>query len=161
MDPFRLPRRRSAILESGEVIDIDRLQDRFPPRADSLVRTARRWLGTPYLWGGLTRTGADCSGFAQAVFWMHGIALPRDSHLQAAVGVPVDGGMEAWRPGDLIFFAEFDERVSHVAICIGGTRIIHAALTNGAVAANDLAGVDPLETRLREAFVQARRFLGD
>jgi gamma-D-glutamyl-L-lysine dipeptidyl-peptidase len=158
---FLLPDGVTARLESGEVVDLDRLQDRFPTRADSLVRTARRWLGSPYLWGGITRTGADCSGFAQAVCWMHGIALPRDSRQQARIGTPVEGDEDAWRAGDLLFFAEYDDRISHVAICTGGTQIIHAAVTNGAVSTNDLAGTQPLEVRLRNAFVGARRLFRD
>jgi cell wall-associated NlpC family hydrolase len=64
------------------------------------------------------------------------------------------------RPADLLFFAENDERrISHVAISLGGSSIIHSALSNGAVACNDLAGTLDLEKRLREIFVRARRIL--
>jgi gamma-D-glutamyl-L-lysine dipeptidyl-peptidase len=157
---YLLPDGRQALLHAGEVIDLDRLHDRFPPRAESIIRTARRWIGTPYLWGGLTRAGADCSGFAQAVFWMHGIALPRDSYLQADAGAGVTiNDFEALAPGDLLFFAEHSERVSHVAISMGGSRVIHAAVTNGAVAVDDLASIAPFPQRLRDTFVRARRLL--
>jgi gamma-D-glutamyl-L-lysine dipeptidyl-peptidase len=164
--------RRSAVYElpdgatgtiAGEVVDVDRLADRFPARGESIVRSARRWLGAPYLWGGVSPYGVDCSGLTQAVMWMHGIALPRDSDMQAAVPAAADPGTDpaALRPGDLLFFAEPGSRVSHVAISTGGARYIHAAISNGAVAFNDLLGEAPLDRRLASMFVLARRLLPD
>lgn len=147
---------------AGEVVALNRLPDRFPPRGESVIRTARLWLGSPYLWGGVSPAGVDCSGLIQSVFWMHGLGLPRDSGMQAAVGehlaLKSPGG---FRAGDLLFFAENAEQVSHVAIAMGGGRIIHASLSNGAVAINDLAGDEPLERRLRRELVSARRVLPD
>jgi gamma-D-glutamyl-L-lysine dipeptidyl-peptidase len=160
---YRLPDGRSGVIRAGEVVDVDRLSDRFPLRGDSIVRTARRWLGAPYLWGGLTLGGADCSGFTQAVYWMHGIALPRDSDLQARVGasVPKEEGFAPLRPGDLLFFAEASTRISHVAISLGGAQIVHSAVSNGGVAFNDLDGDQPLERRLKGLYTHARRLLPD
>jgi hypothetical protein len=160
---YLLPDARRGAIVNGEVVDIDRLADWFPPRGESIVRTARRWLGAPYLWGGVTLNGVDCSGFTQAVMWMHGVALPRDSDLQAATGaqVPLDDDFSALRPGDLLYFAEPGERVSHVAFSLGGSLIIHAALSNGGVDLDDLAGVTPLQHRLRAMLVTARRMLPD
>jgi gamma-D-glutamyl-L-lysine dipeptidyl-peptidase len=148
---------------SGEIVPVDRLFDRFPPRGDSVTRTARRWLGSSYLWGGVTMAGVDCSGLTQAVLWMHGVALPRDSDLQARVGNDVDtaGRFDDFAAGDLLFFAETPERISHVAISLGGSSIIHSSLTNGEVAVNDLNGEKPFEARLREMFRHARRLLPD
>lgn len=160
---YELPDGRRGTVGSGEVVDVDRLADRFPARGDSIARTARRWHGTPYLWGGVTMSGADCSGFAQAVMWMHGIALPRDSDLQARIGVPVDPceDFSAVRPGDLLFFAEHSARVSHVAISLGGPLIIHSALGNGGVAVNTMTGELDFERRLRRLFTEVRRLLPD
>src|SRR5690606_4200104 len=120
-------------------------------------------LGAPYLWGGVTLNGVDCSGFTQAVMWMHGIALPRDSDLQAATrtGIDVGPGLDALHPGDLLSFAEPAARVSHVAISLGGSAIIHSALGNGGVAVNHLDGTLEIERRLAEMFVSARRMLPD
>jgi gamma-D-glutamyl-L-lysine dipeptidyl-peptidase len=148
---------------NGEVVDVDRLMDRFPPRGESIARTARRWSGAPYLWGGVSPNGVDCSGFSQAVMWMHGIALPRDSDLQAdtRTGIEVPADFAALRPGDLLFFAESGARITHVAISLGGAHIIHSAITNGGVQSNDLAGDLPLEQRLAATFVRARRLLSD
>jgi cell wall-associated NlpC family hydrolase len=165
---YRLPDGRRGRLGAGELVDADRLRDRFPARGDSIVRSARRWLGTPYLWGGVTPSGADCSGFVQSIFWMHGLALPRDSDQQARVGTGVlEAGEEhldfsVLRPADLLFFSETEERrISHVAISLGGSAIIHSALSNGEVAVNDLGGPLEVEGRLRTSFVRAHRILPD
>lgn len=156
-----LPDGRTGSLGTGELISADRLWDRFPPRGESVTRTARRWLGVHYLWGGTTPHGADCSGLVQSVYWIHGVALPRDSDMQREVGEEVEPGSD-WsglRPGDLLFFAE-QRRVNHVAISLGGSHIIHASASNGGVDLNDLAGDRPLDRRLRQIFVGARRLLG-
>ncbi len=162
-DVYALPDGRRGQLSSGEIVPVDRLFDRFPPRGDSVIRTARRWLGAPYLWGGVTMAGVDCSGLAQAVMWMHGVGLPRDSDLQGRVGGPLEPGddLQNLKPGDLLFFAETPARISHVAISLGEAKIIHASLSNGLVAINDVLGEEELETRLRGMFVQARRVLPD
>lgn len=160
---FHLPDGRTGIVSSGDVVDVDRLGDWFPLRGESVARTARRWLGAPYLWGGVTLNGVDCSGFTQAVMWMHGIALPRDSDLQArtGAGLPVGLDLAELRPGDLLYFAEAGTRVSHVAISLGGSLIIHSALGNGGVDINDLTGSLSLEQRLAAMFISARRMLAD
>jgi gamma-D-glutamyl-L-lysine dipeptidyl-peptidase len=163
-DEYLLPGDAAGYRAAGDLVAVDRLADRFPPRGESIVRTARRWLGVPYLWGGVTQGGADCSGFLQSVLWMHGIALPRDSDLQARVGVALDPGSDfaALRAGDLLFFREDGvARVTHVALSAGAGAIIHAALGNGRVALNDLNGTLDYEARLRSLFVTARRVLQD
>jgi gamma-D-glutamyl-L-lysine dipeptidyl-peptidase len=157
-----LPDGRSGLMGSGEVVAVTRLSDRFPPRGESVVRTARRWLGAPYLWGGVTPHGVDCSGFVQSVCWIHGMAMPRDSDMQALVGAPIEPGpdLDALRAGDLLFFAE-KQRVNHVALSLGGSRIIHASAGNGTVDLNDLCGALDYERFLRRIFTGARRLLPD
>jgi cell wall-associated NlpC family hydrolase len=160
---YAMPDGRRGSLASGEVVDVDRLSDRFPARGESVARTARRWHGAPYLWGGVTQSGVDCSGLSQSVLWMHGVALPRDSDLQARIGEHIDAASDFsnLRAGDLAFFAENGEQVSHVAICLGGSSIIHSALGNGGVEVNDLLGAAEFEVRLRSLFTHARRLLPD
>lgn len=157
-----LPDGRAGRLGAGELVPADRLWDRFPPRGESVTRTARRWTGAHYLWGGVTPNGVDCSGLVQSVYWIHGVALPRDSDMQAEVGekVTVPSSWSGLRPGDLLFFAE-RRRVNHVALSLGGSHIIHASASNGGVEVNDLAGEGELERRLRSIFVGARRLLAD
>jgi hypothetical protein len=162
-DTFKLSDGRAGKIAGGEVVGVDRLFDRFPPLGESVTRTARRWVGAPYLWGGVTMAGVDCSGLTQAVLWMHGVGLPRDSDLQARVGVNVEtaANFSALRPGDLLYFSEAPERISHVAISLGGSGIVHSSLTNGEVATNDLLGASAFEQRLRSVFTSARRLLPD
>lgn len=157
-----LPDGRAGTLGRGELVPADRLWDRFPPRGESVTRTARRWLGAHYLWGGVTPHGVDCSGLVQSVYWIHGVSLPRDSDMQHQVGEPVEAG-DDWsglRPGDLLFFAE-QGTVNHVALSLGGSHIIHASASNGGVDLNDMEGELELEGRLRQVFVGARRLLPD
>lgn len=157
-----LPDGRTGTVGSGELVPADRLADRFPARGESIVRTARRWMGAPYLWGGVTPNGVDCSGLVQAVYWIHGLALPRDSDMQARVGARLEpgDGFEQLRAGDLLFFAERN-RVNHVAMSMGGPQIIHAAASNGGVGVNDLSGELELEVWLRRVLHVARRLLPD
>jgi gamma-D-glutamyl-L-lysine dipeptidyl-peptidase len=157
-----LPDGRSGRLAAGEVVAADRLLDRFPPRGESVVRTARRWLGAPYLWGGVTPHGVDCSGLVQSVYWIHGVAMPRDSDMQARVGAEVVPGdaFENLRAGDLLFFSD-SRRVDHVAMSLGGSHIIHASAGNGSVDLNDMTGDRDYEALLRRVFVGARRLLTD
>jgi len=104
-----------------------------------IVATAARFLGTPYLWGGLTPFGYDCSGLVQMVFGFYGIKLPRDSKDQRNEGVPVERA--ELQPGDLIFSP------GHVAISCGGNEILHASAGRGMVAFDSL---DPKAQNYRE-----------
>ena len=90
----------------------------------SIVDLAQSFLGTPYLWGGKSSLGFDCSGFVQSVFKAHDIKLPRDSYLQADRFVNEIKLNEA-HPGDLLFFAEKNE-ISHLAISLGGKDLINS-----------------------------------
>lgn len=94
-----------------------------------LVNTARRFLGVPYLWGGTTVNGFDCSGLAQTVFRQNGMQLLRDVSQQARGGRPVeiDESFANLRAGDLLFFGSSPEKTTHVAISMGSARFIHAS----------------------------------
>ncbi|PYO89623.1 MAG: hypothetical protein DMD58_08795 [Gemmatimonadetes bacterium] len=132
---------------------------RVEARHLALPELAQKWYaGAPYLWGGRTEWGIDCSGLVQAVYGARGITLPRDSDQQFGQGEEIvmasDGaGYEA---GDLLFFAERG-RVSHVALWAGAGRIVHSALSRGGVGGDNLFGPEPRMVRLRECLVGARR----
>jgi gamma-D-glutamyl-L-lysine dipeptidyl-peptidase len=98
---------------------------------EALLATAHRFLGVPYLWGGCSPLGLDCSGFVQLVYRLHGVSLPRDADQQAEVGEPVllDPEGSGCAPGDAVFFhaEERPEQMTHVGLALGDGRFIHAA----------------------------------
>ena len=93
---------------------------------DEIVRTARSFIGVPYLWGGDSADeGFDCSGFTMAVYQYNGLMLPHSSRDQSEMGNPV--GRSRLEKGDLVFFNTNNSgKVSHVGVYIGGGRFIHA-----------------------------------
>jgi cell wall-associated NlpC family hydrolase len=106
--------------------------------AARLLSTADNYLGVPYVWGGTTPTGFDCSGFTQYVFAKQGVRLPRTSREQAQVGQALSAEWRAVAPGDLVMFSESGP-ISHVAIYAGHNRIIHSSSSGGGVRYDDLS----------------------
>ncbi len=125
----------------------------------ALPELAQKWYaGAPYLWGGRTEWGIDCSGLVQAVYGARGIALPRDSDQQFGQGreIPMADDGKGYEAGDLLFFAERG-RVSHVALWAGAGTIVHSALSRGGVGSDHLFGDEPRMKRMRESLVGVRR----
>lgn len=91
---------------------------------DSIVETALLYLNTPYLWGGKTPFGIDCSGLTQMVYMLNGYFLLRDSFQQATQGVPLSF-IEESEPGDLAFFDDSEGVINHVGIMMNDNYIIH------------------------------------
>lgn len=96
------------------------------PGSTDPVETAKEFLNSPYLWGGRTTGGMDCSGLTQLVYKIHGIALPRDSFKQAEIGETISFINEAMA-GDLLFFDNESGIINHVGIYMGNDRIIHCS----------------------------------
>ena len=100
---------------------------------ENLDKTSKRLMGVPYLWGGTSFKGVDCSGFTKTVYFLNGIMLPRDASQQVMVGETVDktGNWSNLKTGDLLFFGEKredgSERVVHVAMWLGNGEFIHAS----------------------------------
>ena len=92
----------------------------------SLEEIALSFLNSPYLWGGKTKFGTDCSGFVQSVFKIYGKILPRDSYQQALVGTEIN--LEDSKTGDLAFLEKKKiDSITHVGIVISNNRIIHSS----------------------------------
>ena len=101
---------------------------------NGVTRSAHRFMGTPYVFGGTSEGGIDCSGFTMRVFMMNGIRLPRTADVQYSVGSPVGKGKE--EAGDLVFFETYCPGPSHVGIYLGGGNFIHASSSRGVTVAN-------------------------
>lgn len=114
---------------------------------ETLVNTALKMMGIPYLWGGTSPKAADCSGFTKTVYFMNGKVLPRDASQQVHAGELVDESrnFDKLRPGDLLFFGRSAtdstrERVTHVGMWIGNNEFIHSP---GLEAHVRISSVDP------------------
>ncbi|GEL76202.1 C40 family peptidase [Tenuibacillus multivorans] len=106
--------------------------DESTPQSNSVIQTARSYMGSPYVWGGESPSGFDCSGFLQFVFSKHGKSVPRT----------VDGIWYSSKPvdqpsiGDLVFFETYKPGPSHAGIYLGDGQFIHAGVSNGVTISN-------------------------
>lgn len=127
------------------------------PDRDRLMERAKRFLGIPYLWGGTSAKGFDCSGLVQRVYRMEGVELPRDSDMQSAVGRLIGrDAVRTTRPGDLLFFGK-SESIDHVSICLKPDGFLHAY---GDVRIGSLdPGDGNYEEKLAESLLFARSIL--
>ena len=127
-EPFQ-----STMTESGKVLLSMGSEVNFETTAptrgrdlsESVVNCAKEFLNVPYLWGGKSFFGIDCSGFTQIIYKIHGIKIPRDTYQQAELGEVLTFIEEA-KPGDLAFFENKEGRIHHVGIILADQKIIHA-----------------------------------
>jgi hypothetical protein len=123
-----LPDGRRAEVIAGAITPYDRVVARARAVSPDLW-ALQAFAGTSYQWGGVTPWGADCSGLVQTTFLARGIVLPRDARDQVAKGEEVRPSQA--RPGDLLFFAEAGDRITHVALMSERETIVHATLALG------------------------------
>ncbi len=150
----------TSIVEQGEAIAAAAAAARFPRNAAAIAESALTvFSGAGYLWGGVTPWGADCSGFVQRIFQLHGVSLPRDAWQQeAALSLVEENAAAAHAPADLLFFSDReDRRVTHVGISLGDGRMAHSSLVRGGFALERMDAGDPYIARLRAQCVGIRR----
>jgi hypothetical protein len=117
---------RGSLSMAGKVFQYaGTVNKQFPAKPLQLTELALLFLNTPYLWGGRSPFGIDCSGFMQLVFKMGGMRIPRDASVQATQGDTVHLINEAL-PGDLLFFDNEEQQITHVGMLINEGHIIHA-----------------------------------
>ena len=118
-----LPDGRKAWVFNSDIKPLSELHDNG---VGPILEMARLQMGTPYLWGGLSTKGMDCSGLTKLAFFSAGYILPRDASQQALAGIEVD--KDSLQPGDLVFYGNPDNgRINHVAIYEGDGFVIEAA----------------------------------
>lgn len=133
---------------------------------ESLVQTARSMMGIPYLWGGTSTKGVDCSGFTKTIYLMNGLVIPRDASQQVHAGTKVDDE-KSWdqlQPGDLLFFGSpatenRGRRVVHVGMWTGDNQFIHSSRQVRISSVDSTASnYDAYNTG---RYLEARRYLGN
>jgi hypothetical protein len=135
---------------------LEGLPEGSPGRA-AVIDRAKRFLGIPYIWGGTSAKGFDCSGLVKRVFRMEGVETLRDADQQSTQGIPVETGSGEIPEAALLFFGE-GGRITHVAISLGGGRFIHAY---GDVRVNSLFEDAPEhEEKLSRIYLFSRDLLG-
>ena len=153
---IELPDGKTGFVETGIIID-EKNQLKIRITKESIVNISKGFLGVPYLWGGTSAKGFDCSGFVQTVFRLLNVKLPRDAKKMAEIGreINVDKNFSNLKIGDLLFFGKTLKRITHVAISFGEGLFIHA---EGCVRINSLDPEHPMfnETR-RNTFLKACR----
>ncbi|PJA97230.1 MAG: glycoside hydrolase [Ignavibacteriales bacterium CG_4_9_14_3_um_filter_34_10] len=160
----KFPDGRMAFLEKSDAVLLDDWSKTRNPDAQSILGEAFNMMGIPYLWGGTSYKGIDCSGFTKTVFFLNGILLSRDASQQVnqGEGINTQSGFENLLPGDLLFFGRKanenkKERITHVGIYIGNMEYIHES---GSVKINSFDPNSPIFSIHRlSQFVRAKRIL--
>ncbi len=159
---IRLPDGREAWVNRAGLVPSGHCPCPDPAGKEIVLELIKRFIGVPYLWGGRSPFGYDCSGLAGTFYAYLGVTIPRDADQQYREGIPVSGPAQ---PGDLLFFGEQDPEsarfaaITHVGISLGGDEIIHANGTAWGVSYNSL-NPDCYRYRawLKENLVGIRRF---
>ena len=157
----QLPDGRQGYLEAKLAMAEETFDKQSKGKAADLVKRAYSFLGIPYFWGGKSTKGFDCSGFTQTVFRLNGFRLPRDANMQVKEGMDVtlENDLKNLKTGDLIFFGEDINHITHVGMYLGEDKFIHS---DGYVCINSFNPQDENYSEYRRRGLQAaRRILGD
>ncbi len=131
---LEMPDGRKLVIPVADAMDFDQWKNRTAPMPSDLSSCSKKLMGRPYLWGGTSSKGVDCSGFVKTVYFLNGIILARDASLQFRHGVKIEpqSGFEKLHEGDLVFFgrkAEGDRpaRATHVGLYLGNGDYINSS----------------------------------
>lgn len=143
-------------LAGAEPLSLRPAHPLYQEPAESAAYTAHQFQRTPYLWGGMTREGIDCSGLVQISYRVRGWKLPRDADQQFKA-LPLEVAHTDLRPGDLIFYGHGQEQVTHVMLYADAGLVIHASGAAGRVVVQSLDPADPAYHGRTDEYIGARR----
>jgi len=130
----RFPDGRNAYVRKNEAVAYNEWLETLSPSNENLVTTAKTMMGVPYLWGGTSTKGVDCSGFTKTIYFMNGMVIPRDASQQIHTGMAIDStrNFDQLQKGDLLFFGRkatdsTKEKIVHVGMWIGNKEFIHSS----------------------------------
>lgn len=140
-------------LKSADVKVFESIESIRKGSGKDIIAAGEQFLGLPYLWGGMSSFGYDCSGFSYSMCKANGVIIPRDAHDQAEAGKPVE--LDAIEPGDLLFFAyeEGKGKLHHVGIYYGDGKLLHSPNTGKSIEVIDLK-----DTIYEKELCAARRY---
>ncbi len=162
---IRLPDGRSGFIPAGRAFRLEELSANELLTQENLVSSAESFMGIPYLWGGTSSKGFDCSGFVKTVYYLNGVILDRDASQQFQNGIRIRARRESFpdslRTGDLMFFGSSSRgrpRATHVGMYIGNGEFIHCS---GMVKINSLDSTRTNFSRSRrDSYLGSRRMIG-
>jgi SH3-like domain-containing protein len=160
----QFPDGRTGYVNKNQCLPLDEWKESFTYHPEKILETAMKFLGLPYLWGGISSKAIDCSGFTKTVYFMNGIILQRDASQQVLYGelVNTSESYDNLEPADLLFFGTHEtdsteESITHVGLYIGDGEMIHAS---GRVKINSMIpGKENYSSYLDSIFIRARRVL--
>ncbi len=131
---IKLPNGNTGYVKKKQAKKFSKWLEDLTYNPESVIESAKKFMGFPYLWGGTSIKGIDCSGFMRTIFLINGLILPRDADQQSKVGVevPLDDDLSQLKKGDLIFFGKKadelgPEKITHVGIYIGNKLLLHSS----------------------------------
>jgi len=141
-------------LSSSSLRSLSDIPESVDEKCAMMIEDAERMIGVPYLWGGVSGNGIDCSGFVRLLHQWVGISIPRDADMQSRAAFPVE---PPYKIGDLFFFAEGDSHrnITHVGMSLGSWKMIHSSRSRNGVYMDDIQEVE----FLKKIFAGAGSFL--